>query len=70
MPGIAIPDFKVFWLWVICRIGASLSLKNSCVQCILDKYGRFYKDNDMKDMHNVRYRLGPKGNILDYLTVA
>lgn len=40
------------------------------VQCILDKYGRFYKDNDMKDMHNVRYRLGPKGNILDYLTVA
>lgn len=68
MLGIAIPDLKVVWSWVIdnySRIGASSSLENywRVLQVydryILNKHGRPYNDNDIKE-----------GNVLDYPTIA
>lgn len=32
---------------------------------ILDKHGRSFNESDMRDMRNVRYNVGPRGNVAD-----
>ncbi len=66
------PDFKVFLLWVMNnhkRIGAASSLKNYwrvLRMHILDKTGRVFNESDRRDIRNVRYIFGTRGNLTDY----